>query len=237
GAGYCRACTACVVGKTPLRFQPTGLVARVGLYGSGGGAAMAINGRLALVLAVVCSMVLYRPELLSSCGPFLARAVFTYTAHPDFPLERFAAGELGVLQPTYARSYLAVAYRYLIGTGFNADEQKALIALWRDRLVSTLEADADAWPQVWFEARGNVPDIGPATKINVFRQRDQYSAYANCLPDAFTTAASTLRRVQERFGTDSAVVREWAQAQDVVFAKCSDGANLTLRPATAPELR
>src|SRR5262249_19343202 len=198
---------------------------------------MAISVRRALVIALVCSVLLYSPEPLSSCGPFMARAGFTYAVHPDFPLERFAAGELGILQPTYARSYLAVAYRYLIGTGFNADEQKALIALWRDRLMSTLESDADAWPKVWLEARGSVPGIGPAPKINIFRQRDQYSAYANCLPDAFTTATSTLRRMQERFGAESAAVREWVEAQDVVFATCSDGANLALHPATAPELR
>ena len=92
-----------------------------------------------LVVSCVLGMVLYRPQLLSSCGPFLARAAFIYTVHPDFPLEKFAAGELGVLQPTYARSYLAVAYRYLSGTGFNPTEQQALVALWRERLVSALE--------------------------------------------------------------------------------------------------
>jgi tetratricopeptide (TPR) repeat protein len=198
---------------------------------------MAITGRLVLVGALVLSVVLYRPEPLVSCGPFFARAVFTYSVHPDFPLERFAAGDLGVLQPTYARSYLAVAYRYLIGTGFDAAEQKALVALWRDRLVSSLESDTDAWPKVWLEARGSVPGVGPAPSINVFRQGDKFSTYVNCPTDAFKTAAGTLRRLQERLGVESAAVREWVQAQDVVFAKCSDGANLTLRPATEPELR
>src|SRR5262252_10928979 len=123
---------------------------------------MAITRRGLLLVVCMLGVVLYRPQPLSSCGPFFARAAFTYTVHPDFPLERFAAGDLGVLQPTYARSYLAVAYRYLIGTGFDAAEQKALIALWRDRLMSALESDTDAWPKVWLEARGRVPGIGPA---------------------------------------------------------------------------
>ncbi len=70
---------------------------------------MAITSRTFLVVTCALGMVLYRPQLLSSCGPFFARAAFIYTVHPDFPLEKFAAGELGVLQPTYARSYLVVA--------------------------------------------------------------------------------------------------------------------------------
>src|SRR5207245_7643148 len=140
---------------------------------------MAITGRLVLVGALVLSVVLYRPEPLVSCGPFFARAVFTYSVHPDFPLERFAAGDLGVLQPTYARSYLAVAYRYLIGTGFDAAEQKALVALWRDRLVSTVESNTEEWPQVWLEARGKVPGIAAVARLNVFRACGQYSNYVN----------------------------------------------------------
>jgi hypothetical protein len=39
-----------------------------------------------------------------ACGPFFERAIFVHEAHPDFPLEAFAAGSLGVLRPGYARS-------------------------------------------------------------------------------------------------------------------------------------
>ncbi len=41
-------------------------------------------------------------------GPY-----FTYTLHPDFPMSKYAAGQLGILDHNYARSYLMVAYRYL----------------------------------------------------------------------------------------------------------------------------
>ena len=198
---------------------------------------MEITTRTFLVVTCVLGVVLYRPQLLSSCGPFFARAAFIYTAHPDFPLEKFAAGELGVLQPTYARSYLVVAYRYLTGTGFNVAEQQALVALWRERLVSTVEANAEAWTKIWLEARSKVPGIAPVSSLNVFRSWGQFSNYLNCPEDAFKTAASTLHRLQKRFGPESPAVRAWVQAQDVVFAKCSDGANLTLQPATDTQLR
>jgi hypothetical protein len=49
--------------------------------------------------------------------------------HPDLPLTSYAQGQLGIL-PTYAQSYLYVAYRYLIGMGFDPEEQAALLALW-----------------------------------------------------------------------------------------------------------
>ena len=198
---------------------------------------MAITRRSMLLLVCVLGVVLYRPQPLSSCGPFFARAAFTYTVHPDFPLEQFAAGALGVLQPTYARSYLAVAYRYLMGTGFNEAEQKALVALWRERLVSASAWNPEEWTKVWLAARGQVPGLAAVARIDVFRAWGQFSNYLNCPADAFTTAANTLRRLQERLGPESPAVRAWTQAQDVVFAKCSDGANLTLRPATDPQLR
>src|SRR5215216_5474658 len=81
-----------------------------------------------MTMGLLCST---RPTL--SCGPFVERTVFTFSKHPDFPLARFAAGELGVLQPTYARSYLAVAYRYLAGVPLDKEEQKAATALWKER--------------------------------------------------------------------------------------------------------
>lgn len=43
--------------------------------------------------------------------------------------------------------------------------------------------------------------------------------------------------MQARFGVESPAVRAWVQAQDVVFATCSDGANLTLPPTTETALR
>jgi hypothetical protein len=90
---------------------------------------------IGIVVGLLCS----RPAF--SCGPFLEQAIFTYTLHPDVPLTSYAQGQLGILQPTYAQSYLYVAYRYLIGMGFHQDEQQALLALWNERL----NPQADLW--------------------------------------------------------------------------------------------
>ena len=44
------------------------------------------------------------------CGPFFPQAVFTFTRHPDLPLENFLRGQLGIVLPTYSRSYLYLSY-------------------------------------------------------------------------------------------------------------------------------
>ncbi|MDQ3829054.1 MAG: hypothetical protein M3361_07045, partial [Candidatus Tectomicrobia bacterium] len=68
---------------------------------------MTTTRRWALALGIVVGLVCGPPAF--GCGPFFEQAIFTYSLHPDLPLASFAQGHLGVLQPTYARSYLYAA--------------------------------------------------------------------------------------------------------------------------------
>ncbi len=193
-----------------------------------------------IVSILVSVSILAHPTSLWSCGPFFARAAFTYTVHPDFPLEAFAASALGVLQPTYARAYLAylaVAYGYLTGLHFTAAEQQAVVALWRTRLVSGMGEGSEAAENVWLEARRTVPGAVPLMQLDVFRRLGQFQSYRNCTTDAFRTAVKTLQRVQARFGPESPAVRAWLQAQDVVFSTCADGAGRTIPAPAEPQLQ
>jgi hypothetical protein len=137
-----------------------------------------------------------------------------------------AQGEIGVLQPGYARSYLFVAYRQLSGNGFNAEEQKALVALWKERLEFTWPDYDEEWPKPWITARQRVPGLGAAPKVSAYRHREkpnEYETYLNCQKDAFETAASVLDQRIKKFGPDSGAVRDWVAAQDQVFGNCSEG--------------
>jgi hypothetical protein len=89
--------------------------------------------RRSLLAVLLATMLLNCPAALA-CGPFTLEAVFVHTVHPTFPLERFAGGRIGVVQPSYARSYLYVTYRYLSGLSFSPAEQTALVELWKDRM-------------------------------------------------------------------------------------------------------
>jgi hypothetical protein len=180
-------------------------------------------GRLLLALLLIVSL-FGLPQPGRACGPFSLTAVFTYRAHPDFPLEKFARGELGVIQPGYARSYLFVAYRHLAGAGLNPAEQKAVAELWDERLSRRWEL-ADGVKE-WLEARSKIGAVGPPPDIKVFRsdnKKDEYVEYLNCAPDAFATATRTLVERVQKFGTDSPESRAWVLAQDKVFANCAGG--------------
>ena len=179
----------------------------------------------AIALLVI---ILFQAPLSFACGPFSMGAVFTFTVHPEYPLENFARGEIGIVQPSFARSYLYVAYRYLSGAGFNQTEQQALVELWRDRLDLRWEPNYEQAVKQWQEARQKVV-TGPAPKIEVYRNREkpnQYDSYLNCQNDAFETAATTLEARTKQFGSDSAAVKQWVEAQDQVFANCSEGQHI-----------
>jgi hypothetical protein len=176
---------------------------------------------------------LFSSHLSLACGPFSLDAVFTFTVHPEYPLENFARGELGVMQPSYARSYLFVAYRYLNGAGFNSQEQQSLVNLWHERLDFAWPEYDDEWPKAWLAAREKVPGVGPAPKLSVDRHREkpnEYETYLNCQKDGFESAAATLEARLKQFGPDSPEIKGWVESQDQVFANCSEGQHI---PASA----
>jgi hypothetical protein len=186
---------------------------------------------LCVAVMIMALLLASRPSL--ACGPFSLDAIFTFTAHPEFPLEKFARGELGMIQPSYARSYLFVAYRYLSGRGFNAQEQKVLQDFWAERLDGGWLDYDNEWPKQWLEDRKKIPGVGPDPKISVYRHREkpnEYDTYVNCQKDAFDNAATTLQSRAKQFGMDSQPVRDWVAAQDQVFANCSEGSTI---PAAA----
>ena len=193
-----------------------------------------------LLLSLTLSVSFLVPYRTQACGPFFTDAIFVYTKHPDFPLEAFAAGKLGVLQPSYARSYLVVAYRSLTGNSLSATEAKGMKALWDERLNYGWELHDDDWVKSWIEARKKVPGLAAPAAINVFRNREkphEYESYLNCQQDAFDTAIATLNDRIKQFGADSIGVRSWVAAQDLVFANCSEGKHMPAAASTeAPDL-
>src|SRR4026207_1412227 len=94
-----------------------------------------------------------------ACGPFTLEAVFVHTVHPTYPLAQFASGRIGVVQPSYARSYLYVAYRYFLDLAFTEREQRSLVGLWKQRLEREGEDRPDEWSKIWLEARKKVPGV------------------------------------------------------------------------------
>jgi len=173
--------------------------------------------------------ILFQVPSTFACGPFSLNAVFSFSKHPEYPLEKFAAGNIVILQSLYARSYLYVAYRYFKGDRFDQGEQRALLELWHDRLNLSWESGQEQAVKIWLDARQKVSGSSPAPKIEVFRNREkpnEYESYLNCQNDAFETAAAALESRINRFGVDSAALKQWVEAQDQVFANCSEGQHI-----------
>lgn len=189
--------------------------------------------RKIVVLLLVSSLITFVPRTANACGPFFTDAIFVFQKHPDLPLESFARGRIGVLQPTYARSYLVAAYRNLTGASLSEDEVKGISGLWNERLSS--DWSYEDWLKKWRDARSKVPGVGEGTDISVYRDREkprEYESFLNCQEDAFQNAIATLGERARTFGADSAAVRNWVAAQDIVFSNCGGGAQL---PQALPE--
>lgn len=194
--------------------------------------------RQGLVILMIAAL-FYSPRPLFSCVEFAQGPLFTYTKHPDLPLDKFVRGNLGVLQPTYARSYLCVAYRTLSGARLNRAEQKAVLDLWNQRLTGRWEPGDLSGRSAWQAVRAKVPGVEPMPVVRPYRNvqirhetYDSYGAYLNCGEDAFAAAAKTLEERIKRFGAASPEVRDWVRAQDHVFANCAAGRTIP-EPATA----
>jgi len=175
---------------------------------------------MAIRIIILCMFICcyFIESNLFACPWCCERAIFTYSLHPDFPLEEFARGNLGILQPTYARSYLCVAYRYLIGENLNKKEQKSVLSLWNHRLNRRQwDEDIELGQNKWLEARSKVLGVSPSSNIKSYDKCTIYSWYCNYLKDAFQTAVNTLNERIKIFGIDSKEVREWLNAQDAVF--------------------
>lgn len=176
-----------------------------------------------IALALILSVSFMLPRRTEACGPYFTDAIFVYSKHPDFPLEKFAAGKLGVVTTSWARSYLVAAYRNLSGNPLSENEAKAIVSVWDDRLNNRFESNDDQWIKSWTEARKKVAGAAAPPEIYVYRNREkphEYESFLNCQQDAFQNAEATLNERIKRFGADNAATREWLAAQDKVFANC-----------------
>jgi hypothetical protein len=159
----------------------------------------------------------------SACGPFFDQTIFTTSLHPDLPLRLYGAGQLGLVQPTYARSYLIAAYRYFSDKPLTAGEQKAMQDLWSRRLSGFAGDNDDKAAQEWTKNRTAILGVKDKTPVfsDVYRSTGNYDNYLNCSADAFKTASATLARLVSKYGADSPICKEWLKGQDAVFCHCA----------------
>ena len=107
--------------------------------------------RVVLTVLLIVVALMLGPDRAKACGPFASIPVFVSGERPDLPLERFAAGNLGLVRPGWARAYLFVAYRHraiapylaartLVRQGTVSDDRASLDEALRE--LKLLEGDA-----------------------------------------------------------------------------------------------
>ena len=196
---------------------------------------MAVSAARLIALLLIVGL-LTSPIDLSSCGPFLLTAVFTLSRQPDKPDTSFARGQLGILLPSFYRSYLAVAYRHLTGLGVSESERAAFFPppgpsgppiQWNQEWSTSVPPSV----QEWLAARKKVPGAPPPPKIDIYHKEtapNTYGEYLSCTDDAFHTAVLTLQARLSKFSGSE--MQDWLRGQDDVFSNCS-GAPVIPKPA------
>ncbi len=160
------------------------------------------------------------------CGPAYVSPIFTVRSAPEHPYKDYAAGRIGIVKPTFHRSVLFAAYRWINGSGFNSDEQSAMIEVWNADFNNRDFIDTEVTEAVkaWVEKRKDVVKREEKTpSIYVEREYGGYDFFPNCTKNAFETAAETLSSRISSHGSDSKDVKSWLRAQDAVFSNCSSG--------------
>jgi len=173
-----------------------------------------------------------------ACAPVFPTAVFTYAYHPDFPRTAYLVGKLGVFLPTYARSYLVIAYRYLNGPALSNAERQQVREYWKDRETSAWDKTGTDWVAKWRTARKRVPGAAPLPANTATQGRYKFDAassafFPDCADDAYKTATETLDARVRQFGAASVAVRSWRDAQDKVFSNCDTDHAAIPEPASA----
>lgn len=158
---------------------------------------------------------------VAACGPSFSVLAFTYDVHPDFPLSKFAEGDLGIINDGMARSYYVVAYRYLAGKPLSPAEQKSVVALWHSRLGED-DPELSNSLRLWIEEQKKVLglDVPKTLRYSDYAIDSHYLYYQNCSADSFKFAAKNLHDIGTKFGDQSRELKEWTRAQNEVFCNC-----------------
>jgi tetratricopeptide (TPR) repeat protein len=200
-------------------------------------------GLIFAALAVLAVVFLTRVVRACNYAAFVPYPVFINTLHPDLPINSYARGNLGVIQPTYGSTYLYVAYRDLAGPAVRPSEDAAL---WRgdERITgpqpvtpSETAESAHDWEQEWDSATGQAePQESPSLRFSfnyqpgagIYREvalhesnMVLYTQFLNCPQGAFHEALNTLQQRTQQYGESSGIVQNWIAAQQIVFGNCA----------------
>jgi hypothetical protein len=144
----------------------------------------------------------------------LSTVILVNAVHPTDQAAYFN-GDLGIVEPTYARRYLVEAYRRFTRSATESDGRAFIL---------TGVASGETALSNWLRARDAVLKTASTPDSLAFqagREIANHQTIVDCGDDALVTASQTLGERVRRYGASSAFVAEWLRAQDLVFKNCS----------------
>jgi hypothetical protein len=182
-----------------------------------------------IVMGAVLIVVLVTPSAVYTCGPYLESAAFVLAEGPQVSQADFVGGKMGILLPTFSRSYLIVAYRYLNGLKLDDEQRQDAVDVWNRRVGPNPQGNDRSAIEAWNEARGQVSGLPAGPDYEAYAPvslEQSYQSFLNCPNEAFKNAISTLQERVKKYSAGSSVVRDWITAQDQVFSNCDSKAQM-----------
>ena len=174
-----------------------------------------------LAVALTALMLLNSLPSASARDP-IAGPIYVSEQSPDLPFEDFTNGKIGIVRPSFGRKTLFIAYRYLNGGSFNAEEQNDLVKALKGTPPDENGSEA---VKAWIDARKEFVNEDQ-TDIYTEREYGGYNFFPNCAKNAFEVALQTLKDRAASYGADDKDVKAWLAAQDIVFENCNGGAQI-----------
>lgn len=184
-----------------------------------------MNKRRCFVSGMLSAMMTCSVTATWACGPDFPEPEFIFSQRPGNFAE-FAQGRIGIVQPTWYRSVLLAAYLALEGVKLTEREQQDLQRDWKEEFEQyegNREAN-DAAIKNWLAVRKKIKvnEDQPPTIYTLRTVENSYANILNCTAGAFEQAADTLTARMKAYPNDG-LVEDWINAQDQVFANCSEG--------------
>jgi hypothetical protein len=180
----------------------------------------------AFAAALIVLLLLEYAAPAFACGPWPTEPIFVFKESPDLPFAEFTAGKIGIVQPSLGRKTLVIAYRYLNGGSFTAEEQRELLDALKG--IAPEEDSTEDAVKAWVKTRKEL--FGEDQKLpQIYADRQNggsYDFFPNCTPNAFEVAIETLKSRAASYGAASAGVKAWLETQDTVFENCSTGSHV-----------
>jgi len=155
-----------------------------------------------------------------ACAPDLDYSILVNGSHPDLPLKLFAAGNLGIVQPGWAKSYLIVAYRYLNYKPLSKIEQESIVNLWHSRIKGGSRytaMDLIDEREAYLALRSKAIGSDPKKNSDLSWKMDRFCYEQGIGDSSISHARQTLTSLLQKYRPLSPQVRDWVKAQDGLY--------------------